>query len=139
MSLSYYIVFGAYLAFLIWGCIKSLGQVESLSDFTTGGHRMGLLLGVGTSVATWLSVASVMGVPGQLYSTGVAAITGWVAGWFLATALMPLLAWKVRRPELPARTFPEFIRMRYEPFERISGLQLIVAVLMFIGYFIGSV
>lgn len=136
MSLSYYIVFGAYLAFLIWGCIKSLGQVESLSDFTTGGHRMGLLLGVGTSVATWLSVASVMGVPGQLYSTGVAAITGWVAGWFLATALMPLLAWKVRRPELPARTFPEFIRMRYEPFERISGLQLIVAVLMFIGYFI---
>ncbi|WP_294930886.1 sodium:solute symporter family protein [uncultured Paracoccus sp.] len=136
MTIWHYIIFGGYMVFLCWGCIKSLGQVESLSDFTTGGHRMGLLLGVGTSVATWVSVASVMGVPGQLYSTGVAAIIGWVAGWFLATALMPLLAWKVRRPELPARTFPEFIRMRFEPFVRISNLQLIVAVLMFIGYFI---
>ncbi len=136
MSISYIIVFGGYLAFLTWTCLKSMKQVESLSDFTTGGHRMGLLLGVGTSVATWVSVASVMGVPGQLYRTGVAAIIGWVAGWFLATAIMPLLAWKVRRPELPARTFPEFIRMRYEPFQRISGLQLIVAVLMLVGYFI---
>ncbi len=110
--------------------------MESLSDFTTGGHRMGLLLGVGTSVATWVSVASVMGVPGYLYRTGVAAIIGWVAGWFLATAVMPILAQRVRRPELPARTFPEFIRMRYEPFQRVSVLQLIVAVLMLVGYFI---
>lgn len=136
MSTSYYVIFGAYLVFLIWSCLKSLKQVESLSDFTTGGHRMGLLLGIGTSVATWVSVASVMGVPGQLYRTGVAAIIGWVAGWFLATAIMPLLAYKVRRPELPARTFPEFIRMRFEPFARISNLQLLVAVLMFVGYFI---
>lgn len=136
MSIAYFVVFGGYLLFLTWTCLKSMKQVETLSDFTTGGHRMGLLLGVGTSVATWVSVASVMGVPGYLYRTGVAAIIGWVAGWFLATAVMPLLAAKVRRPELPARTFPEFIRMRFEPFQRISGLQLIVAVLMLIGYFI---
>lgn len=136
MNISYFIVFGGYLLFLAWVCLKSLRQVESLSDFTTGGHRMGLLLGIGTSVATWLSVASVMGVPGFLYRTGVAAIIGWVAGWFLATAIMPLLAHKVRRPEIPARTFPEFIRMRFEPFQRISVLQIIVAVLMLIGYFI---
>lgn len=99
---------------------------------------MGLLLGIGTSVATWVSVASVMGVPGFLYRTGIAAIIGWVAGWFLATAIMPILAYKVRRPEMPARTFPEFIRMRYEPFQKVSYLQLIVAVLMFVGYFIFS-
>lgn len=133
MSISYFVVFGGYLAFLTWTCLKSMKEVESLSDFTTGGHRMGLLLGIGTSVATWVSVASVMGVPGQLYRTGVAAIIGWVAGWFLATAVMPILAYKVRRPELPARTFPEFIRMRFEPFERISGLQLIVAALMLVA------
>ena len=136
MAISYFIVFGGYLAFLTWTCLKSMKQVESLSDFTTGGHRMGLLLGIGTSVATWVSVASVMGVPGYLYRTGIAAIIGWVAGWFLATAIMPVLAYKVRRPELPARTFPEFIRMRFEPFQRVSGLPLIVAVLMLVGYFI---
>lgn len=138
MSTSYIVVFSLYVLFLGWTAWKSSKQVESLSDFTTGGHRMGLFIGVGTSVATWVSVASVMGVPGYLYRTGVAAIIGWVAGWFLATALMPILAYKVRRPELPARTFPEFIRMRYEPFNKISNLQLIVAVLMFIGYFVFS-
>ena len=136
MSASYYIIFGAYLAFLIWTCLKSMKQVETLSDFTTGGHRMGLLLGIGTTVATWVSVASVMGVPGFLYRTGAAAIIGWVAGWFLATAVMPILANRVRRPEMPARTFPEFIRMRFEPFARTSYLQLLVAALMFVGYFI---
>ena len=97
---------------------------------------MGLLLGIGTTVATWVSVASVMGVPGFLYRTGAAAIIGWVAGWFLATAVMPILANRVRRPEMPARTFPEFIRMRFEPFARTSYLQLLVAALMFVGYFI---
>ena len=136
MDISYIIVFGLYVVFLAWTSWKSSQQVESLSDFTTGGHRMGLLLGIGTSVATWVSVASVMGVPGFLYRTGIAAIIGWVAGWFLATAIMPILAYKVRRPEMPARTFPEFIRMRYEPFQKVSYLQLIVAVLMFVGYFI---
>ncbi|WP_210208265.1 sodium:solute symporter family protein [Rhodoplanes roseus] len=136
MTISYTVVFASYLVFLAWTTIKSLKEVETLSDFTTGGHRMGLLLGVGTSVATWVSVASVMGVPGYLYRTGAAAIIGWVAGWFLATSIMPILAYKVRRPEIPARTFPEFIRMRFEPFEKVSNLQLLVAVLMFVGYFI---
>lgn len=138
LDISYIIVFGLYVVFLAWTTWKSSQQVESLSDFTTGGHRMGLFLGVGTSVATWVSVASVMGVPGFLYRTGVAAIIGWVAGWFLATAIMPMLAYKVRRPDIPARTFPEFIRMRYEPFQKVSSLQIIVAVLMFVGYFIFS-
>lgn len=138
MSIWYVVVFALYVLFLAWTTWKSLKQVESLSDFTTGGHRMGLLLGVGTSVATWVSVASVMGVPGFLYRTGAAAIIGWIAGWFLATAIMPILAYKVRRPELPARTFPEFIRMRYEPFQKVSFLQVFVAILMFVGYFIFS-
>jgi len=138
VDISYIVVFGLYVVFLAWTSWKSSQQVESLSDFTTGGHRMGLLLGIGTSVATWVSVASVMGGPGFLYRTGIAAIIGWVAGWFLATAIMPILAYKVRRPEMPARTFPEFIRMRYEPFQKVSYLQLIVAVLMFVGYFIFS-
>ena len=97
---------------------------------------MGLFLGVGTSLATWLSVASIMGVPGNLYKTGFAAITGWVTGWFLATALMPIIAYKVWFPEVPTRTFPEFMRLRYEPFGKSSKLQLIIAVLMLVGYFL---
>lgn len=72
----YIIIFGFYLIFLIWTNVKSFKAVESVDDFTTGGHRMGLLLGIGTTAATWVSVASVIGVPGYLYSSGVAAIIG---------------------------------------------------------------
>lgn len=37
------------------------------------------------------------------------------------------LAVRVRRPEMSARTFLEFIRMRFEPFARTSYLQQLVA------------
>ncbi|GGC76150.1 sodium:proline symporter [Thalassobacillus devorans] len=132
----YLIVLGFYVAFVIWASLRSLKEAESMSDFTTGGHRMGLLLGIGTTTATWVSVASVMGVPGYLYSNGVSAIIGWVAGWFLATSLIPLVAYKIRRPETPARTFPEYIHLRFEPFRKVSHLRTIVGAIMFIGYFL---
>ncbi|MFZ4453635.1 sodium:solute symporter family protein [Salibacterium aidingense] len=134
--MAYLIVLGFYIAFVIWASLKSLKQAESMSDFTTGGHRMGLLLGIGTTTATWVSVASVMGVPGYLYSNGVSAIIGWVAGWFLATALIPVVAYKIRRPATPARTFPEYIHLRFEPFRKVSHLRTIVGAIMFIGYFL---
>ena len=135
-AIIYTVIFAIYIAFLVWGVISSLRQVESFSDFTTGGHRMGLILGVGTSVATWVSVASIMGVPGFLYRTGAAAIIGWIAGWFFCTAMFPLIAYKIRLPKLPMRTFPEFMRLRYEPHLDRSPLQILVALLMFVGYFI---
>ncbi|MCM3694636.1 sodium:solute symporter family protein [Neobacillus niacini] len=132
----YIIVLAFYLLFTIWSSVKSLKNTESISDFTTGGHRMGLLLGIGTTTATWVSVASVLGVPGYLYSSGVAAIIGWVAGWCLGGALIPLVAYKIRRPETPVRTFPEFIHLRYEPYKQNSPLRMIVGILMTIGYFL---
>lgn len=132
----YLIVLSFYLLFIIWSSIKSLKNTESISDFTTGGHRMGLLIGIGTTTATWVSVASVLGVPGYLYSSGVAAIIGWVAGWCLGGALIPLVAYKIRRPETPVRTFPEYIHLRYEPQKKNSPLRMIVGILMTIGYFL---
>lgn len=131
-------VFIIYFAFIIITSLKSAKKVESMSDFTSGGNKMGLPLGVGTSMATWLSVASVMGVPGNIYSRGVCAVFGWVGGWFLATALMPLVAYKIRRPEVPARTFPEFMRMRYDPHAERSPIQIFSAVIELIGYFVFS-
>ncbi|OLS37285.1 sodium:solute symporter [Bacillus sp. MRMR6] len=132
----YVIVLIFYLLFIVWSSLKSLKNTESISDFTTGGHRMGLLIGIGTTTATWVSVASVLGVPGYLYSSGVAAIIGWVAGWCLGGALIPLVAYKIRRPETPVRTFPEYIHLRYEPHKKNSPLRMIVGILMTIGYFL---
>ncbi|MDR1211941.1 MAG: sodium:solute symporter family protein [Spirochaetaceae bacterium] len=134
----YIIVFVLYFLFIIVTALQSTKKVETMTDFTTGGNKMGLLLGVGTSIATWVSVASVMGVPGNIYSRGVCAVFGWVAGWFLATALMPLIAYKIRRPEVPTRTFPEYMRLRYDPFNEKSPIQIFAAVIELIGYFIFS-
>ncbi|MFV0516440.1 MAG: sodium:solute symporter [Aminipila sp.] len=137
MSL-YIVVFIIYFGFIIITSLRSAKKVESMSDFTTGGNKMGLWIGVGTSMATWLSVASVMGVPGTIYSRGVCAVFGWVAGWFLATALMPLVAYKIRRPLVPCRTFPEFIRVRYDPHADKSPIQVITAIIELVGYFVFS-
>lgn len=134
----YILVFILYFAFIIITSLQSAKKVETMSDFTTGGNKMGLLLGVGTTMATWLSVASVMGVPGNIYSRGVSAVFGWVAGWFLATALMPLVAYKIRRPQIPCRTFPEYMHMRYDPHTEKSPIQIFSAVIELIGYFVFS-
>ncbi|HLR41936.1 MAG TPA: sodium:solute symporter family protein [Pseudogracilibacillus sp.] len=132
----YIAIFAFYIIFIVWTSLKSLKEAESSSDFLTGGHRMGLLLGIGTTTATWVSVASVMGVPGYLYSNGVSAIIGWIAGWMFGTALIPLVAYKIRRPEKPVRTFPEYIHQRFEPLKKVSHLRTLVSILMFIGYFL---
>jgi len=134
----YIIVFILYFGFIILTSLMSAKKVESMSDFTTGGNKMGLLLGVGTTMATWLSVASVMGVPGNIYSRGVSAVFGWVAGWFLATALMPLVAYKIRRPAVPCRTFPEYMHLRYDPHTEKSPIQIFSAVIELVGYFVFS-
>lgn len=134
----YIVVFILYFAFIIVTSLISSKKVENMTDFTSGGNKMGLLLGVGTSMATWLSVASVMGVPGNIYSRGVSAVFGWVAGWFLATALMPLVAYKIRRPEVPCRTFPEYMHLRYDPYAEKSPIQIFSAVIELIGYFVFS-
>ncbi len=123
-----------YIVFLVWANVASLKMAESPSDFTTGGHRMGLLLGTGTTTATWVSVASVLGIPAFLYSDGAGAIIGWMAGWLFGGALIPIVAYKIRRPASPARTFPEFIRLRYDIFAHKSHLQALIGLVMFVGY-----
>ena len=134
----YLIVFIVYFGIIIATSIMGSKKVESMEDFAVGGNKMGLLLGVGTSMATWLSVASVMGVPGNIYSRGVCAITGWIAGWFFATAVMPMVAYKIRRPAVPCRTFPELINLRYDPHNEKSPIRIFVAAVELVGYFVFS-
>ena len=134
----YLIVFIVFFGIIIATSIMGSKKVESMEDFAVGGNKMGLLLGVGTSMATWLSVASVMGVPGNIYSRGVCAITGWIAGWFFATAVMPMVAYKIRRPAVPCRTFPELINLRYDPHNEKSPIRIFVAAVELVGYFVFS-
>ena len=48
----YLIVFIVYFGIIIATSIMGSKKVESMEDFAVGGNKMGLLLGVGTSMAT---------------------------------------------------------------------------------------
>lgn len=123
-----------YFLLLYYFIRKGVQKSDSIDDFTVGGWSMGIVVNVGFFTATWVSAASVLGIPSLLYSLGFAAITGWFAGWFFANALLPIIAYKLRRPLFPVRTIPEFMRLRYEPFAEKSKLQVWSSIIMIIGY-----
>jgi sodium/pantothenate symporter len=124
----------AYLVCLVWFTNRGFAEVTDLKEFTTSGHRLGLLFTVAAFVATWVSASSVTGIPSMLFMRGVPTVTGWFAGWFLATSLMAVVAYKVRYPEHPSRTLPEFFKLRYEPTVQRSGLQVIAAISVVVAY-----
>lgn len=123
-----------YFLLLFYFIRRGTKKSDSIDDFTIGGWSMGIIVNVGFFTATWVSAASVLGVPGLLYNMGFAAVTGWFAGWFFANALLPFIAYKLRRPKFPVRTIPEFMRLRYEPHAKHSKLQVWSSLIMVVGY-----
>ncbi|MBQ6361024.1 MAG: sodium:solute symporter family protein [Lachnospiraceae bacterium] len=132
----YVIAFLVYIGFMLFSVFSSSKNAESLSDFTTGGHRMGVLIGTGTTCATCIGAAYVLGFTGYTYQYGYATMIAFLAGPLLGMALLSILAYKARRPLLPPRTFPEYIRMRFEPTLKTSTLQILIALITFVGYFV---
>jgi sodium/pantothenate symporter len=123
-----------YFGLILYITRRGYRKAGSLNDFTIGGWSMGLVVNIGFFSATWVSAASVLGVPGMLYGMGFAAVAGWFAGWFFGNALLVIVAYKIRRPEFPVRTVPEFLRLRYEPFAERSALQIWASLVMLVGY-----
>lgn len=132
------IIIGAILILYLVGLVlftnRGFKEVTSLTEFTTSGHRLGLIFTIAAFVATWLSASSVTGIPSMLFTRGVPTVTGWFAGWFFATSLMAIVAYKIRMPERPSRTLPEFFKLRYEPYAEKSGLQVIAALSVVAAY-----
>ena len=73
-------VFAVYFLILLYFTKRGYKKTESLDDFTIGSWSMGLFVNIGFFTATWISAASVLGVPSLLYTYGFAAVTGWFAG-----------------------------------------------------------
>jgi len=105
MELSANVIIGGililYLVGLVWFTTRGFAEVNDLKEFTTSGHRLGLIFTVAAFVATWVSASSVTGIPSMLFMRGMPTVTGWFAGWFFATALMGVVAYKIRYPEHP--------------------------------------
>jgi sodium/pantothenate symporter len=127
-------IIGLYLIALFYVGTLGYRVSQSFSDYVAGNWNMGLWLLAGTFSATWISAVSVMGFPGMLFGVGLVALSAVYGGFFLANALMPILAYKLRRPEFPPATVPEYLRLRFEPFQRRSGLQMLGGAAMVLGY-----
>ncbi|MGE7918150.1 sodium:solute symporter family protein [Viridibacillus sp. NPDC093762] len=134
MNMYTFVIAIVYVAILFYFIIKGNKKSSDLDDFTIGGWSMSLGVSIFYFTATWVSAASVLGVPGILYANGFAGITGWFAGWFFATALLPLIAYKLRRPMFPVRTIPEYMRLRFEPYVKKSFLQAWSSIMIVFGY-----
>ena len=134
MNSATFLIAIVYVAVLFYFIIKGNKKSSDLDDFTIGGWSMSLGVSIFYFTATWVSAASVLGVPGILYANGFAGITGWFAGWFFATAILPIIAYKLRRPMFPVRTIPEYMRLRFEPYAKKSVLQAWSAIMIVFGY-----
>ncbi|MFC5588728.1 sodium:solute symporter [Sporosarcina soli] len=134
MNSATFLIAIVYVAVLFYFIIKGNKKSSDLDDFTIGGWSMSLGVSIFYFTATWVSAASVLGVPGILYANGFAGITGWFAGWFFATAILPIIAFKLRRPMFPVRTIPEYMRLRFEPYAKKSVLQAWSAIMIVFGY-----
>lgn len=134
MSIATALIAIVYIVVLFYFIIKGNKKSSDIDDFTIGGWSMSLGVSIFYFTATWVSAASVLGVPGILYTNGFAGVTGWFAGWFFATAILPLIAYKIRRPLFPVRTIPEYMRLRFEPFAKKSFLQSWSSVMIIFGY-----
>jgi sodium/pantothenate symporter len=132
--LTYVLIIIGYFVLLTWFGHMGYKKSKSLTDFVAGGWGIGLWVSVGMFAATWVSAASVIGFPSMTYKVGLCSVTSIYAGYFFANSLMPLLASKLRMPDLPARTIPEYLRFRYEPHAQRSGLQALGAISMLLGY-----
>lgn len=128
------IILIAYFIGLVLFTNRGFKEATDLTEFTTSGHRLGLIFTVAAFVATWVSASSVTGIPSMLFTQGMAAVTGWFAGWFFATTLMAVVAYKIRMPERPSRTLAEFFKLRFEPHVNRSGLQVIAALSVCTAY-----
>jgi sodium/pantothenate symporter len=134
MTLLMMAVIVGYLGLLFYSSRIGYRLSASFSDYVAGNWNMGLWLLMGTFSATWVSAVSVMGFPGMLFGVGLAALSAVYAGYFMANTLMPILAFRLRRPEHPPATIPEYLRLRFEPFARRSGLQVLGGLVMVAGY-----
>lgn len=133
-TLIYVLIMCVYLVLLVWFSNRGYKKSTTLSDFVAGGHDIGLWVSIALFTATWVSAASVIGFPSMTFRDGLCSLTAIYGGYFFANSLMPIAAYKLRRPEIPARTIPEFLRFRYEPNVKRSPLQAIGSLGMLIGY-----
>ena len=133
-TLIYSAIFIGYAILLTWFGHMGYKKSSTLADFVAGGHSIGLWVSIGMFSATWVSAISIIGFPSMTYKVGVCSVTAIYGGYFFANSLMPILAYKLRMPVLPARTIPEYLRLRFEPNAKKSGLQALGAFSMLLGY-----
>ncbi|WP_027718038.1 sodium:solute symporter family protein [Desulfovirgula thermocuniculi] len=125
-------IFIVYFIVLLYFGLIGYRKTKTLADYLVAGNSMGLLLGVGTFAATWMSAVSLLGLPGYIYAYGLNGIYYGVGSWFFATVPIIILAYKLRRK--PVTTVPEFYLARYNsrPLQALGGALIALFYILYV-------
>ncbi|MBU8907541.1 sodium:solute symporter family protein [Desertibacillus haloalkaliphilus] len=101
---------------------------ETVKEYYLANQSLGLFVSIATFSATWLSAASMLGLPGLIYQYGYSAILYSVVCWFLGAVLLVVMARKLRAYDVV--TIPEFFYKRYHS----RSLQIGTGIILVITY-----
>ncbi|WP_240689049.1 sodium:solute symporter family protein [Ammoniphilus sp. YIM 78166] len=115
------------LLMVIFAIYFSKREVKSGEDFMVAGHRLPLIVVIGTLTATWVGSGSLIGGAGFVYQKGPMAAAFYFLGAPLGILVMYFIAAKTRL--LAKRTVPEMLEIRFGSLTR-----LLAAVFILITY-----
>lgn len=132
IELFYLACFILYTIIILWFGKHGFDRVKNARDFYLAGSTLGLFASVCTFAATWFSAASMLGLPGSLYTYGYAAIPYSIFGWFIGAAFIVLMSVRLRKYNVV--TIPEFFRIRYDSrlLQAMGGLVIIFGYIFYI-------
>ncbi len=124
-----------YLAFFLVYTIMILifgkhgfDRSDHVKDFFLANRNLSLFAGVGTFNATWFSAASILGLPGLIYTQGYAVVWSTALAWILGGVFLLYLASKLYVYDII--TIPEFFYVHYHS----KFLQICTAIILIFSY-----
>lgn len=129
---SQFIIFGIYVAFLIFVAIFSQRKTKTTDDFVLGGRKIGAWMSAFAYGTTYFSAVMFVGYAGKFgWSIGLSATWIGIANAIIGT----WLAWKLMaKPtrsithRLDSSTMPDFFMKRYKS----KGLKITAAIIIFV-------
>lgn len=107
-------------------------KTDHLKGYFLAGRNLSLFSSVASFGATWFSTASILGLPGLIYESGLSIIWTTALAWLLGAIGLLFISSKIYTYEIV--TVPEFFYVRYQSklLQVVSGIILILSYMLYI-------
>lgn len=127
-TFEYLLYFGAYGLIMLFIGKSSFKESDSIYKVFVGERRTGFWRLFFTFVGTWISAATILGFPGNVYMSGTQVIAFTVIPWFIGTGMLCAISGKIY--DCKILTIPQLIGDRYGS----RMLRIVCALLLSGGY-----